>query len=307
MGGKVTKKIDKFTKEEIEQAFKESNNWAMVAEKLGYSKFGGSSRDVIQSYANENNIDTSHFTGQGWSKGKVDLTRFRKGVPFSNLRESLLNIRQHQCERCKNTEWFGKEIPLEVHNIDGNRLNNELNNLQLLCPNCHAQTENWKGKNVNHKKEITDEQLIEALKNSLSISEALRKVGVNYMAKSWFEKARQLMLENNIDFPKREVVQKEKKERKKRTIKYCSKCGKELYKRTKGNLCRECLSNLPYRRYHELPEKEQLEKEIYKMSFSKIGDKYGVTGNSIRKWCKHYGLPYRRADIDKILTSCSNT
>ena len=51
--------------EEIEQIFKESNNWATVAEKLGYSKFGGSSRDVIQTYADENNIDTSHFTGQG--------------------------------------------------------------------------------------------------------------------------------------------------------------------------------------------------------------------------------------------------
>jgi hypothetical protein len=58
------KRIEKFSKEEIEQIFKESNNWATVAEKLGYSKFGGSSRDVIQTYADENNIDTSHFTGQ---------------------------------------------------------------------------------------------------------------------------------------------------------------------------------------------------------------------------------------------------
>lgn len=290
--------IEKFSKEEIEQIFKESNNWATVAEKLGYSKFGGSSRDVIQTYADENNIDTSHFTGQGQNKGNIDLTRFKQGVPFKGLRESLLLIREHKCECCGNKEQMGKEISLEVHHIDGDRLNNELSNLKLLCPNCHSQTENYCGRNIKRHKAVSDEEFVKALKTSKSIGEALGKVGINYIAKSWYEKARELMLENEIEFPKKETIQKEKNGRKKRETKYCVKCGKELSSRTKGTLCKECLYNLPYRRSKGLPERNQLEKDIRAMSFSKVGEKYGVTGTSIRKWCKYYGLPYRRSDIN---------
>ena len=115
------------------------------------------------------------------------------------------------------------------------------------------------------------------------------------------------MLENDIEFPKREAIQKEKKERRKRKIKHCSKCGKELSLRAKGDLCGECLRSLPYRRAQGLPEKEQLEKDIYIMSFEDVGRKYGVTGNAIRKWCKYYGLPYRRSDINQILSAHNNT
>lgn len=59
------KKIDKLPKEEVEQAFRESKSWATVAEKLGYSKIGGSTNYVLQNYVKEHNIDISHFIGQG--------------------------------------------------------------------------------------------------------------------------------------------------------------------------------------------------------------------------------------------------
>lgn len=56
-------------------------------------------------------------------------------------------IKAEQCERCKLTEWVGVKIPLELHHIDGDRFNNELINLQVLCPNCHALTDNYSGRN----------------------------------------------------------------------------------------------------------------------------------------------------------------
>lgn len=56
-----------------------------------------------------------------------------------------------ECQICHNTEWNGKPIPLEWHHIDGNPNNNEFNNIQILCPNCHAQTDNYKGKNRKSK------------------------------------------------------------------------------------------------------------------------------------------------------------
>lgn len=55
-------------------------------------------------------------------------------------------IREHKCEICGITEWLGKASPLELHHIDGNRFNNMLDNLQILCPNCHSQTPNHSGR-----------------------------------------------------------------------------------------------------------------------------------------------------------------
>lgn len=59
----------------------------------------------------------------------------------------LLEERGHQCECCELTEWLGQPIPLEVHHVDGDSDNNTKENLKLLCPNCHAFTDNYKGAN----------------------------------------------------------------------------------------------------------------------------------------------------------------
>ena len=47
-------------------------------------------------------------------------------------------IKENKCERCGNSTWFGFNLPLELHHKDGNHYNNELSNLEILCPNCHA-------------------------------------------------------------------------------------------------------------------------------------------------------------------------
>ena len=60
------------------------------------------------------------------------------------LREGLL---EPKCYNCGITEWRGKPVSLELHHIDGNGKNNRLENLCLLCPNCHSQTTSWGGKN----------------------------------------------------------------------------------------------------------------------------------------------------------------
>lgn len=65
----------------------------------------------------------------------------------STIRRYLLLTRNHICARCKSTEWLGGEIPLETHHKDGNYKNNEEQNLELLCPNCHSITDNYRGKN----------------------------------------------------------------------------------------------------------------------------------------------------------------
>lgn len=66
------------------------------------------------------------------------------------LKNKLLKekIKPSQCEMCGLTNWLGQNMPLELHHKDGNRYNNCLDNLQLLCPNCHAIQENNCGKNI---------------------------------------------------------------------------------------------------------------------------------------------------------------
>jgi len=59
----------------------------------------------------------------------------------------VLEKRGYRCEGCGLSEWLGKPIPIEVHHIDGNSDNDTEENWQLLCPNCHAFTDNYKGAN----------------------------------------------------------------------------------------------------------------------------------------------------------------
>lgn len=68
----------------------------------------------------------------------------------NKLRQRLIKdgIKLNQCESCKLKDWLAQPIKLELHHIDGDRTNNNLENLQLLCPNCHSYTDTYKGKNV---------------------------------------------------------------------------------------------------------------------------------------------------------------
>lgn len=68
-------------------------------------------------------------------------------VSSHKLKEKLIRdgIKKHQCELCLLEEWQGEKIPLELHHKDGNHYNNDFENLQILCPNCHALQENNSG------------------------------------------------------------------------------------------------------------------------------------------------------------------
>ena len=71
-------------------------------------------------------------------------------IQSNKVRIKLLNegLKEHKCECCGLTTWLNKPIPLELHHKDGNRYNNVLENFELLCPNCHAFTDSYRGKNV---------------------------------------------------------------------------------------------------------------------------------------------------------------
>ena len=70
-------------------------------------------------------------------------------IQSNKIREKLLRegYKENKCENCGLTEWLGQPIPLELHHKDGDRNNNTLENYQLLCPNCHALTDSYRGRN----------------------------------------------------------------------------------------------------------------------------------------------------------------
>lgn len=95
------------------------------------------------------------------------------------VRQRLFLEYEGRCDECNLYEWLGKEIPLELEHCDGDHQNNERSNLRILCPNCHAMTPTWRGRNkVEKRKTVSDEELLHALKTQPSIRRALISVGL---------------------------------------------------------------------------------------------------------------------------------
>ena len=148
-----------YNKENLIEIVKNSYSISDVARSLGLKPMG-SNFNTIRKYIDLYNIDISHFTGQTWNKGINYLEKTAR-VPLSEILKENTNfqsdqlkkrliaegIKEYKCEKCGITEWCNEPITLELHHINGNHYDNRLENLQILCPNCHSQSHNWKGKN----------------------------------------------------------------------------------------------------------------------------------------------------------------
>ncbi len=112
------------------------------------------------------NIDTAHWLGSAYLKGKTHSRNKKIPIadilvingPFAGttyLKKRLINdkVLDKSCSRCGISNWMDESISLHLHHINGNREDNRLENLQLLCPNCHSQTSTYCGKkNKNNNK-----------------------------------------------------------------------------------------------------------------------------------------------------------
>jgi len=70
----------------------------------------------------------------------------RRGRSHVKARLIGAGLKENRCEICGITEWRGEPLVMELHHVNGDGEDNRLENLQLLCGNCHAQTDNWGGR-----------------------------------------------------------------------------------------------------------------------------------------------------------------
>lgn len=74
-------------------------------------------------------------------------------LPEYHMKRYIIETRGEKCESCGiGAEWNNKPLTLQMDHIDGNSDNNALDNLQILCPNCHTQTHTWCGRNKKNTK-----------------------------------------------------------------------------------------------------------------------------------------------------------
>jgi Zn finger protein HypA/HybF involved in hydrogenase expression len=166
------------------------------------------------------------YSGNQGGKGiKIDKKRMTAleyvksstHIKSNSLKKKLIEegYKEHKCEECMLIEWNGESIPIELHHIDGDKFNNNFYNLQILCPNCHAQTNNYKGKNIKIEKIIykckdCDNNI---QKNSIRCNECSKKHIFNNKKikketdKNW--RSRPKLSQRRVDRPSYEVLKKE--------------------------------------------------------------------------------------------------
>ena len=165
------KKWEKFSDEELQEIAYKSSCLGDYAKNLGYSikgTSGNNARSSIKAMIELKQINVMHFKGYKNKSTQFNYKHVNENYNVSNLftensfaerkliRRYLLayNLIPYKCAFCGNEgEWRGKQISLELDHINGKHNDNRLENLRWLCPNCHATTPTYRGKNITYQYE----------------------------------------------------------------------------------------------------------------------------------------------------------
>lgn len=211
-------------------------------------------------------IDISHFTGRGSRMDSLSYTTdelFAEGSKKkrSTVRKRILrdNLIPYECAFCGNTgEWMGHPMALELDHINGVANDHRLENLRFLCPNCHATTDTYCGRNMK-KGSSSEEKCVKPFRYKPLPENALH--GYDNYSKQ----------------------------------KQCHICGQLISNSAKT--CRQCFNNsLRKTNVHEMPSMD-LAKLVVDNGIAGVAKLYNVSESTVARWCVEHGMPKHKAEI----------
>lgn len=275
---------EKFYKKLIEESF----SFREVCLKAGIAVTTGN-YDTLKRLVERENIDTSHFkrVSHNSVSGLTldDYLQNKHKIGSFKLKNKLIKagLKKEICECCGNTEWMGKPIPLQLHHKDGNKNNNNLDNLVMLCPNCHSFTDTWCAK--NQKKKIRHCLLCgKEINNNTSLYCSLECKN-----KAIYKKEKGIYTKDDIikalNESKTLTEAAGKLERCHSTIKRKI----DIYK-------------IDWHEHIDSGISELIEYLLLTKNFSKTGRKFGISDNGVRKRLKAHGYPIDLKELEEAFS-----
>ena len=140
----MSRKYTRWTKELLEPVCKTSFSYREVLQKLNLVCAGGNYKN-LQKNISKFDIDISHMVHQAHNQGK-EFIKFNDLSKVSSIKRRFAKEVGYFCSNCGIHTWNDRPLTLELDHIDGDNRNNAKDNLRLLCPNCHSQTNTFRNR-----------------------------------------------------------------------------------------------------------------------------------------------------------------
>lgn len=284
--------IKNMPKDELQKIISDSTSISEVLKRLGYPGKGSYHTEMTK-FLKESNFDTSTLAGRhlkrycdkGIKRKLLSEILTKNSTGNSNyLRNRLIacGVKEYKCENpeCGIKDWHGKQITLQLHHINGDHYDNRLENLVILCPNCHSQTSNFGSNNSS--------DVLNKILSKVAINES--KTSLENLLR--FEKARrEEILENRKKYgahSAEEIIKrkKEKEAEKLKNIRYCVQCGKRIEGRGEKFCSVKCMTK--YQREHSKYSIEDVIKKATECtSIVKLASYFGVSDKGLVKRLKN--------------------
>lgn len=278
----------KYTKELLEENVLKSKSLTEMLKNMGIQHRGGSMPGYIKRKIISFNINIDHWISPVNSNKK---SNYVLGFSEERIRRRYLKVLMeengidYKCCMCNLPPiWLDKDLTLHIDHINGNNLDNRLENLRFLCPNCHTQTDTYSGK--NKKKENNKCKVCEKIirRKSIHCKECNRKASIgkklNRKGKNLPDKGYLQELINSLPIIK---IAKKLHVNSATINSWCEKLNIE-----KKN--KKYWSAINNQNRSKIPDKEYLENLFRKFSIPEIACQLNVTYNTVKSWRDKYNI-----------------